>query len=75
MASRFDNRLCLFNDYMVFVCTIHLMFFTETIGDIQMQYEVYGWTFQVSCAILTAVNLPIILRENLRAIVAYYKRK
>ena len=74
LASKFDNRLYFFNDYIVFVCTIHLMFFTKTIDDILMQYYVFGWTFQATCAVLTAVNLPIILWQNLRSINVIYKR-
>ena len=75
LASQFDNRLYIFNDYIVFVCAIHLMFFTKSIDDILMQYYVFGWSFQVTFGVLTAVNLPIILWQNLRSIHVIYKRK
>ena len=33
-----DNKVELFNEFMVSVCSMHLMFFTDAVEDLNLQY-------------------------------------
>jgi hypothetical protein len=60
-SSRFDNRLYLFNDLMVFISAVHLMAFTDVIPDMESKYFSFGWTYSMTTALLTAINVPVII--------------
>ena len=61
--KKFDNQVYLFNDYIVFLCSIHLMAFTDAVGNIGDRYDYYGWSFAILIATLTFVNAIIIIRD------------
>ena len=60
LSTRLRNNLSLFNEYMLLVCCVVLMFFTEAIPDIKIRYS-FGWVFNGGIIIVLIVNYWFII--------------
>lgn len=74
--SRFKNRLELFNELTVVVCSLHMMTFTDWIPDYSTQY-LMGWSMIIVIIINLIVNLFIIVVFSFKSLhtiaVKYYR--
>jgi hypothetical protein len=67
------NRIELFNEYSISVCSIHMLYFTEWVHTPEDKYF-YGW---IMCAIIiinVLVNLCFVLYFGVSGILKLYKR-
>ena len=58
LLSRFDNRLDILNEYLVNLCCMHLLCFTDEVP-IETQFT-YGWSLVCVSCFLCGVNLLIV---------------
>ena len=74
---RLLNRLEIFNELQIMLCTLHLMVFSDYVPDLETQYFM-GWVFIVILTSMVIVNMFFILRacawEIQLFIVKWYRR-
>ena len=59
LKARLNNQLEIFNELTIHISTIHMIFFTEWIGDLETQYEL-GWSMLGIISFNIAANLCVI---------------
>jgi hypothetical protein len=57
---RLQNYIDLFNEATICVCTMHLLFFTDWVADLEVRYA-YGWSMIVIMCINFLVNAIVVL--------------
>ena len=76
-TTRFKNRIELFNEITVLVCSFHMMTYTDFVGDVDT-INTMGWSLIATIVFNCIVNLFIILFVGAKSIyligLKYYKR-
>ena len=60
LLSKLDNTIELTNEFLISICSIHMMFFTDAIAEATLQYD-YGKSMCAFILLLSLVNVFFIL--------------
>jgi hypothetical protein len=76
LITRLKNRIEKCNEFLVMMCSLHLMLYTEWVADAQVRYY-YGWSNVAVIIVCCTINMLIVLWFSFRVIglilVKYFK--